>query len=276
MCAIVQARGRAVRPEGRAALQLLAETVIRARPRLLVSEQIGVLAGFECRVSADEDLVGDLFAAKPRQMLAAVNHFADCPLGVVGNAILVAYGLRKTFGVEPTIIFGLGASVVTLLRDRASRVTDIVMVGGLRLRIGKHNLLDLRRSTSSEVLTRLREGKSVSIYPEKTNSRELLRGDFRAGRVILHACEEGFDIVPIGIHFSNGVFHMNVGRALERRPVLDSGADADKARAGQNVVDYVMQEIAMRLPKELRGHYAETWIEPSQGFASSRSTANVD
>lgn len=256
VCSIVQARGRAVRPEGRAALQLLAETVIRARSRVVVSEQVRVLAGFDRQIRADENCVAGFLSGERRQVLAVVNHFADCPLGVVGNAIMVAYGLRTTFGVEPTIIFGMGASVVTLLRERASRVTDIVMVGGPRIRVGKLNLLDMRRSTSQEVLAQLLNGRSVTIYPERTNSRELLRGDFRAGRIILHAVEEGIDVVPVGVHYSDGAFHMGIGRLLDRSHILGFGASTNRGLAGQDIVDYAMREIAGQLPHRLAGAYA--------------------
>lgn len=254
--AIVQARGRAIRPEGQAALLALAEAVIRARDRLLVSEQIGILAGFDREVLVDDGVASAFGLAAPRQILAVVNHFADCPVGVVSNAVFTAHGLKKTFGVEPTVIFGMGASVVTLLRERVSRVTDIVMVGGLRIKIGQFTLLDMRNSSSAEILGRLRGGESVIIYPEKTNSSALLRGDFRSGRIILHCAELGVPIVPVAIHFSNGVFRMGIGQFLDQRRVLAKGAShSDKQLSGQAVVDYAMDAIARQLPEALRGAY---------------------
>lgn len=235
-CPIIQiGKNRRLNPEGQEALRQFAMDILRGR-EFSLSEKIGILKGFNVYPLGFEDLQVKL---PERQFVAVVNHFAECPLGIVGNAVVLSHAFREKLNVEPFIVFGSGKSIVSLFRERAEKTTNVVLVGG-------------NGGGSKIIKQQLEKGHSLILYPEGKNSHRLKRGDFRAGRLMVLAADMDIPVLAVGTYFENNTFYTRAGRILDKQEIIRlgnfTGGREEKREAGQQVVDYGMHEIAATLP----------------------------
>lgn len=220
-------------------LHELVKNVIYRR-HFLTSGQMNILKGFSTCNEGLEELgskVGE------QQFVCLLNHFSACPLGIVGNAIYSVHCLKEATSIEPYIIEGVGYSVISLLRERIRKSTNIILVDG-------------KIRGSKEITRALGDGKSIVFYPEGTNSFQLKQGSFKAGRVIFHIAEQGIPIFNAGIYFQNRTFFFQAGEILNTEKIIELGnSSRDKKVSGQAVADLAMRGIARLLPKDLHGFY---------------------
>lgn len=215
-----------------------------------LSTQIGLLDGFRHNAMGIEELGKKLKQQNQRTYLAIINHYSECPLGIVGNAILTAYYLRTGLdlcsgGVEPWVVQGSGLALVALLRSRVGKVTNVLLAGS---------------SGGGDAIGHLwRNGKPVILYPEGKNShqgKKMIQGDFRAGRVMLRAVNLGIPIITAGIYFKNQSFALVAGDVLNPNAILElNSLSPVKKITGQEIVDYGMRSVARCLPENIRGYY---------------------
>lgn len=235
--------------EGRRALHRLAADLIKGR-NFPVSSRIDVLGGFGVECLGFEKLQAEM---QKLQIIACANHY-DGPGKVVGNAIALSYAIRNGLGIEPEIVFGTGFSPVSLFRGRAKISTNVLLVGG-------------REKGSVIIKQALDEGKSLILYPERTKSTTLKKGNYKSGRVITGAARRGISVLPIGIFFDSTTrsFVVQAGCFLNNEKIQKLGycdrdktgveRDEEKRRSGQDVADYVMSGVALTLPEKLHGYY---------------------
>lgn len=242
-CALVQfGPGHKLNKEGREPLHRLVRDILAGR-EVVVSSQRDVLSGFDIRSFGLESLAEEI--KSPRVMFLA-NHYARCPLGVRGNAIVIIHELKRLLDVEAHPVLGNGLSIVSTLGEMISESTGVVLVGG------KHG-------SSRVIFKALDESKALVFYPEGKDRDGLSQGSFKAGRVIKRAAEMGTSLVTLGIFFQDRTFDLRTGGILDNQEIARLGEggnqEEEKQLAGQRVVDYVMCNIAGQLPEKLRGYY---------------------
>lgn len=219
-----------------------------AGKKFTVSDQIGIFHGFDRNYQGLAELAQSFQDNGYKRSLFLTNHFTDCPLKIVGNAMVAVHALHENLGIEPKIVFGLSLSPLALLRGRINQTTNIVLTGG-------------RGGRSKEIIGLLDKGESVLIYPEGTNSTYLKKGDFRSGIIAYRAALSGVPVAGVSIYFEKNEFFVS-GQILEKEKLIELGATfgkskAEKRTAGQRAVDYALGEIASLLPEKLQGFYSK-------------------
>jgi 1-acyl-sn-glycerol-3-phosphate acyltransferase len=120
-------------------------------------------------------------------------------------------------------------------------------------------------------LTGLSEGKMLFIAPEGTRSRDgkLLRGQ---PGIVMIALRAGVPILPI-VHwggenylrnlksFKRTDFHIRVGKAF----TLEAKGEKVNGKLRQEMADEIMGQIAILMPVEYRGQYAN-YDQPSEKY----------
>lgn len=106
-------------------------------------------------------------------------------------------------------------------------------------------------------------GRAVVMFPEGTRSRDL--EGLKRGRVgtALVAAQTGVTIIPIGIHGTDNLqnilkvfmpiakIRISVGEPFKVKPSVNGRAQLQRA------TDEIMARVALQLPEERRGVYAE-------------------
>ncbi len=131
------------------------------------------------------------------------------------------------------------------------------------IRRGEADLEAVRRC-----LTALKSGDILAVAPEGTRSYD---GRLLSGRpgIVLIALRSGAPILPVahwgGEDFSKNIkrlkrtdFHIRVGKPFR----LDANGETVNGKIRQEMVDEIMQQIAILMPEQYRGQYAERTFPP--------------
>jgi hypothetical protein len=222
-----------------------------------LSEHIGILDGYDYTsgVTGLENLEG-LNLNKGCLILA--NHERELPLK--GRSIIfpIGFHVRQKGGKEIRWVYGTDLSLDQFGKGGYEKSLNFILVGGKNLFGRKKTQIKGMR----ELLQAIKKD-FVGLYPEGDNSDKLLKGKSEAGRIIAQAASQKVDIICSTTRLNGRTFEVTFQK-LENERVLElyeqtndtieSAAQA-KSVAGQNVVDYAMNTIALPLPPEKRGHY---------------------
>lgn len=122
------------------------------------------------------------------------------------------------------------------------------------------NAIPVREGTGiagiREILKAFQSQDSVGLYPEGDGRKELIRGNSKAGGIMLFAARQNVPIVSISAWFEKAKYtcHLNF-TLLDSELIKSMGGSSNKEQAKQEIVDYAMAEIAKNMPRELRGYY---------------------
>lgn len=104
------------------------------------------------------------------------------------------------------------------------------------------------------ILKAFSDQESVGLYPEGQISEQLIKGDPKAGGIILFAASKNIPIISAAAWFEENTCHLSF-TLLNNEFIKTMGTSPDKEKKKQQIVDYAMAEIAKNMPGEFRGYY---------------------
>ena len=205
---------------------------------------MGVVTGIACRIEGDE------LKQVPQRgpLILAVNHINSLEV-----PILLAH-------LQPRRMIGL-AKIETWDNKFMGWLFDLWE--SIPIRRGEADLEAVRRC-----LTVLKGGDILAVAPEGTRSYD---GRLLSGRpgIVLIALRSGAPILPVahwgGENLTENLrrlkrtdFHVRVGKPFR----LDSNGETVNSKVRQEMVDEIMQQIAILMPEQDRGQYANSTFLP--------------
>ena len=217
------------------------------------SEYFGILNGFRLALGG----LDYLKMLKGKNALFLSNHTENGPLRN-GHWKIVAtnYLVRQITGKEIRWTYGQDRSTLQeLFREPVTK-----SVNAIPIREGT-GIAGIR-----EILKAFQNQDSVGLYPEGDGRKELIRGNRKAGGIILFAARQNVPIVSTSAWFEKATYTCHLNFTLLNSELIKSmGGSSNKEQAKQEIVDYAMAEIAKNMPRELRGYYqnAQSYTAPS-------------
>lgn len=208
-----------------------------------LSEYIGVLYGFNLSVDG-LDLLESL---KGESVLFLENHTADGPIRN-GNWKLFAtsYAVKVKTGKEIRWTYGKDRS--TIQEFLRKPLTESINAIPIRERDGTQGVRDIIEAFHNQ--------DSIGLYPEGNSHKKLIRGDLRAGGIILHVAKKNIPIIATAAWFGENACHLSFV-PIDNDVIKNIGKQSsDKNQSKQGIVDYAMRQIARNLPKDKRGFYS--------------------
>lgn len=206
----------------------------------------GAVTGVVCRIEGAE------LQRVPQRgpLILAVNHINSLEV-----PILLAH-------LQPRRMIGL-AKIETWDNKIMGWLFDLW--DSIPIRRGEADLDAVRRC-----LTALKSGDILAVAPEGTRSYD---GRLLSGRpgIVLIALRSGASILPVahwgGEDFPKNIkrlkrtnFHIRVGKPFR----LDAKGEKVNGKIRQEMVDEIMQQIAILMPEQYRGFYAKSALLPQK------------
>ena len=210
----------------------------------IVAWIFGVVTGIVCRIEGAE------LKQVPHQgpLILAVNHINSLEVPI----LLSHLQPRRTIGL---------AKIETWDNKFMGWLFDLWE--SIPIRRGEADLEAVRRC-----LTALKSGDILAVAPEGTRSYD---GRLLSGQpgIVLIALRSGAPILPVahwgGENFSANLrrlkrtdFHIRVGQPFK----LDANGLTVNGKVRQEMVDEIMQQIAVLMPEQYRGQYANHTFLP--------------
>ncbi|MBI2049706.1 hypothetical protein HYT32_02270 [Candidatus Roizmanbacteria bacterium] len=220
------------------------KNTIKKRENVNLSDYIEVLNGFHLSL----DGLNPLEDLKGKGALYLGNHTAEGPIRN-GNWKLfaISYYVKKITGKEIRWTYGQDKSTAQeLYRKPVTESINAISVGE---RDGSQGVRDILKAFQNQ--------DSVGLFPEGKSNKELIRGDPRAGGIVLHAAKKNIPIATIAAWFGENTCHLSF-TLIDNDSIRIMGSGlSNKDESKQEIVDYVMRQIAQNLPPRLRGYYSE-------------------
>ncbi len=201
-----------------------------------------------CRISGTECF--DNF--ENTAVLILSNHPTDGPLGGWAPTLIASSEIRRKTGKETLWTHGEDKSTFqTVARRKISENSgSTILVRGATSYDG-----------TRQIIKAFQEKNIVGIHPEGDGSNKLGRAVADAGHFILYAAKKGMPIIC-----SVGFFDQEIGKIkltffkIDPEEIgkltKDEASNQDAILQNrQEIADYVMAEIAKRLPENKRGYY---------------------
>lgn len=212
---------------------------IKGGEKVIISDLMNLLTGYTLHAFGLEQFE----ELKDRAFILVVNHFHGGPIRGFWQVVAINHLVREKTGQEPHWVQGSGSQIVAPIHEMVATSTNNIAVGG-----GAAGVREIERTLHNKMV--------VAIHPEGEPSVKLRRGDYRTGRILLHAAKRNIPILCTAVWSQNNDLFVNMSQILHGEAICKLVNSADDVRAsGQLVVDHVMGILAQRLPPPLRGHY---------------------
>lgn len=232
-------RGGNLTETGRSNFKNLA-TFIKKVEKTSFSKHIDILDGFELSVEG----LSCLEEIKDKHALFLSNHTNNGPLKGYWKLFVLNHLVQERTHKEIKWTYGKDKS--TLQEFARKMIGESLETIAVREGNGAEGI--------RSILNAFNQQESVGLFPEGDGNKTLLKGDPKAGGIILLAARRSIPIIVISGWVQENICHVNF-LPLDQITVLELGSNKDKPAGKQNIVDYAMTQIAQRLPLHLRGYY---------------------
>ncbi|MBU3188652.1 1-acyl-sn-glycerol-3-phosphate acyltransferase [Clostridium bowmanii] len=201
-------------------------------------------------------------------------------------ANIKTYGMEKIAGAKAPIIFICNhlSNADGLIMNRLLKDNNVTFVAGIKLtdnkltKLGFHlaKTINIKPNSAdkeaiSKIVNTLKQGNNIFIFPEGTRSRNGKMAEGKKG-ILLMAKLSKATIIPMGIWGTEKLLPINdKGMASEKFNYADinisigdpiilpsKNEDEDKNRYQDRVMNEIMSRIAILLPAQYRGVYANS------------------
>ncbi|MBI2613473.1 MAG: hypothetical protein HYW62_01775 [Candidatus Levybacteria bacterium] len=238
--------------------QIMAERIKKGKQTPL-SEYIGVLNGFKLSSEGSSFLEG----LKGTGTLFLENHTIQGPINGSWKLFATNYLIKKMTGKEIRWISGQNKSTTQrFFRHPIIESHRAILNRGNP--IGKSaNSIPVGEGNGTKgiklILKAFSDQESVGLYPEGEEHRELIRGDPKAGGIILFAARKNIPIISTSAWFGENTCYLSF-TLLDNEFIEALGTSPGRENNKQDIVDYAMAEIAQNMPRELRGYYQDFYV----------------
>jgi len=226
-------------------------------------------------------------------LLRVIDIMPDKVVSFIANKLLDSYinkyanikttGMEKIKDIKSPIIFICNhlSNADGIVLNRLLKDNNVTFVAGVKLtdnrltKLGFHvaKTIQLKPNSAdkeaiSKIVNTLKQGNNIMIFPEGTRSRNGQMGEGKRGLILMAKLSKA-RIVPMGIWGTEKLLPINSDMALERFHYADvnisigdpimlqsKNEDEDKNEYYDRVMNEIMSNIAVMLPKQYRGVYS--------------------
>lgn len=225
---------------------------VKKGEKIPLSEHFGVLSGFKFSI----DGLSLLENLKGKGALFLENHTIEGPISGDWKLFAASYFIKEMTGKEIRWISRQEESTPwEFFRNPIPESVNVILARGTK----SANAIPVGEGDGTKgvylILKAFSDQEIVGLFPEADVSKELIRGDSKAGGIILYAASKNIPIISTAAWFGKNTCHLSF-TLLDNEFIKSlASKSSDRGKRKQEIVDYAMAVIAQNMPRWLRGDY---------------------